>query len=118
MGGGTKKPTLSQLEKKVAKGTDSAEKSGGEAREKTVSSVIPPPKGEVLEFIKTQPYVTPYMLAEKFGIRISIAKQVLRSLTEEKYVRLVVGNSRLRIYEPVKEMLVAVEEKAKKKKAK
>ncbi|RLG08962.1 MAG: hypothetical protein DRN65_00240 [Thaumarchaeota archaeon] len=116
--GGPKKPTLSQLEKRTAR--QAAAGRGGEAREKVVSSVIPPPMEEVLEFIKTQPYLTPFILAEKFGIRISIAKQVLSSLAEKKYIRLVQGDSRLKIYEPIKEALVSekAEEKPKKKKAK
>jgi len=116
--GGPKKPTLSQLEKRTAR--QAALGRGGESREKTVSSVIPPPTEEVLEFIRTQQYVTPFMLAEKFGIRISIAKQVLSGLAEKKYLRLVVGDRRLKIYEPIKEALVSekAEAKPKKKKAK
>ncbi|MCS7133074.1 MAG: hypothetical protein N3F65_04245 [Nitrososphaeria archaeon] len=111
-----KKSASGKSEKKPA----APERGGGEAREKVVSSVIPPPRDEVLEFIKTQPYVTPYVLADKFGVRISVAKQVLRTLADGKYLRLVAGDGRMRIYEPVKEALVAVEAeaKAKKKKAK
>lgn len=105
------------MEKKAAKPAERGGEGGGE---KISGSVIPPPKEEVLEFAKTQSYVTPYVLAEKFGIRISIAKQVLRTLAEERYLRLVAGDGRLKIYEPVKEALAAVETeaKAKKKKAK
>jgi len=106
--GGAKKPTLSQLEKRVMKSSSSERPTAAEAREKVVSSVIPPPMEEVLEFIKDQPYLTPFVLAEKFGIRISIAKKVLSSLAERRYIRLVCGDSRLKIYEPVKEVLAAV----------
>jgi len=108
-----KKPTLSQLEKRVMR------RGGGEAgtelREKIVASVIPPPMDEVLEFIKTQSYLTPYLIAEKFGIRISIAKKVLSELAEKKYVRLVCGDKRMKIYEPIKESLKEVKPKKAKK---
>jgi len=113
--GGPKKPTLSQLEKRTLRRGGS---SGSEVREKLVASVIPPPLEEVLEFVKTQPYLTPNLLAEKFGIRISIAKNVLSELAERKYVRLVCGDRRLKIYEPVKEALAEIKprkEKARKK---
>ena len=111
-----KKPTLSQLEKRVTRRGGGG--SGAELKEKMVASVIPPPMEEVLEFAKTQPYLTPYVVAEKFGIRISIAKQVLRELAEKKYVRLVCGDKRLRIYEPIKEALKEVTPKKEKGKAK
>ena len=113
--GGPKKPTLSQLEKRTLRRGGS---SGSEVREKLVASVIPPPLEEVLEFVKTQPYLTPNLLAEKFGIRISIAKNVLSELAERKYVRLVCGDRRLKIYEPIKEALAKIKpkkEKARKK---
>lgn len=103
--GGPKKPTLSQLEKRTLRRGGS---SGSEVREKLVASVIPPPLEEVLEFVKTQSYLTPNLLAEKFGIRISIAKNVLSKLAERKYVRLVCGDRRLKIYEPIKEALAEI----------
>jgi len=113
--GGPKKPTLSQLERRTLRRGAGERTATAETREKAVSSVIPPPLEEVLEFIKDQPYLTPFMLAEKFGIRISIAKKVLSSLAEKKYVQLVCGDSRLKIYEPIKEALAGVKSKEKKK---
>ena len=109
--GGPKKPSLSQLEKRS--GRRPAER-GGETREKIVSSVIPPPMEEVLSFLKGQQYVTPFMVAEKFGIRISIAKKVLSSLVEKNYLRLVGGDRRIKIYEPIKEAFKEVKVKEKK----
>ncbi|MCD6313049.1 MAG: hypothetical protein J7L79_04490 [Thaumarchaeota archaeon] len=103
--GGPKKPTLSQLEKRTLR---RGESSGSEVREKLVASVIPPPLEEVLEFVKTQLYLTPNLLAEKFGIRISIAKKVLRELADKRYVKLVCGNRKLKIYEPIKEALAEI----------
>jgi len=114
--GGPKKPTLSQLGKRAAR--QAAAGRGGEGREKAVSSVLPPPMEEVLEFVRSQPYLTSSILAEKFGIRISTAKQVLSGLVGKGYVKLVQGDSRLRIYEPITEAFAAEEKPKKEKKAK
>jgi len=110
-----KKPTLSQLQKRTLR---RGGVSSSEVREKLVASVIPPPVEEVLEFLKTQQYLTPNLLAEKFGIRISIARKVLSDLAGKGYVKLVCGDRRLKIYEPAKEALSGVKvgkEKGKRK---
>ncbi len=111
-----KKPSLSQLEKRTLRAREGGAAPGSEIREKVVAGVIPPPVDEVLEFVRDQPYLTPNALAEKFGVRVSIARQVLRDLAERGYVRLVVGDKRLRIYAPVKEALAEVKPKKAKKK--
>lgn len=111
-----KKPSLSQLEKKAARAREGGATAGSEVKEKAIASVIPPPTDEVLEFLRDQPYVTPNLLAEKFGVRISIARQVLRDLTGKGYVKLIVGDRRLKIYAPVKETLAEVKLKKPKKK--
>ncbi len=110
-----KKPTLSQLERKTLR---RGEASGSELREKLVASVIPPPMEEVLEFVKAQQYLTPNLLAEKFKIRISIAKKVLSNLVERGYLRLVCGDRKLKIYEPIREALVEIKPKKEKVKKK
>ena len=106
--GGPKKPTLKQLEKRLLRQKQQqAGKTAMEVREKSIAGVIPPSLDEVESFIKTQPYITPYVLSEKFGIRISVSKDILRRLAEEGKLRLIEGDNRLRIYAPVK---VVVEE--------
>jgi len=104
--GGPKKPTLKQLEKRHLKQKQQVGKIV-EAREKSIAGVIPPSLEEVESFINTQPYITPYILSEKFGIRISISKDILRRLAEQGKLRLIEGDNRLRIYAPIK---VTVEE--------
>lgn len=111
-----KKPSMSQLEKKTARAREGGAAAVSEAREKAVASIIPPPIDDVIEFLREQPYVTPNLLADKFGVRISIARQVLRDLAGKGFVRLVVGNRRLKIYAPVKEALAEVKAKKPKKK--
>jgi small subunit ribosomal protein S25e len=111
-----KKPSISQLEKKTARAREGGAAASSEAREKAVASIIPPPIDDVVEFLREQPYVTPNLLAEKFGVRISIARQVLRDLAGKGFVRLVVGNRRLKIYAPIKEALAEVKVRKPKKK--
>jgi len=111
--GGPKKPTLKQLEKRLLRQKQQqAGKTAMEIKEKSVAGVIPPSLDEVESFIKTQPYITPYILSEKFGIRISVSKNILRRLAEEGKLRLIEGDNRLRIYAPIK---VVVEEHRKEK---
>lgn len=103
---GPKKPTLKQMEKRMARQRRQEKPSSSE---KHVGEIIPPSLEEVEAFVKTQPYITPYVLSERFGIRLSIAKSLLSSLAERRVIRLVQGDSRLRIYAPVERV---VEEKA------
>ncbi|MCS7125320.1 MAG: hypothetical protein NZ929_00175 [Aigarchaeota archaeon] len=106
--GGAKKPRISQLEKKVVKTKEEGEK---QTREKFVSDIAMPSIDELVEFARTQKYLTPYVIAEKFGVKLSIAKQALNKLVEMKSVKLVSGNSKLKIFTPLE--VVAVAEKAK-----
>lgn len=99
--GGAKKPRLSQLEKKITKTKEEEETKQPQKKEKTVSDVLLPSIEELAEFAKTQKYLTPFIISEKFGIRLSIAKQALNRLAEMKLVRLASGNSKLRIFAPV-----------------
>jgi len=99
--GGAKKPRLSQLEKKTTKPKEEESEKQPQKKEKIVSDVVPPSIEEVVAFAKTQKYLTPSVISEKFGIRLSIAKQVLNKLAEMKLVRFVSGNSDLRIFAPL-----------------
>jgi small subunit ribosomal protein S25e len=111
-----KRPNISQLEKKTGRAREGGAAASSEIRERVVANVIPPPIDEVLEFLREQQYVTPNILAEKFGVRISIARQVLRDLAGKEYVKLVVGDKRLKIYAPVKEAFAEIKVKKPKKK--
>ncbi|MEN2975053.1 MAG: hypothetical protein ABDH32_05690 [Candidatus Caldarchaeales archaeon] len=106
--GGTKKPRISQLEKKITKPKEEVEK---QTREKFISDITMPSTEELIEFAKTQKYLTPYVLSEKFGIKLSIARQALNKLVEMKAIKLVSGNSKLRIFTPTE--IVTVVEKSK-----
>ena len=69
-----------------------------EVREKTIRGIELPPMKEVEAYLKSLSYVTPSMLAEKFRIRLSVAKDVLSQLASQGLLRLVDGTNRFRIY--------------------
>ena len=61
--GGAKKPRLSQLEKKITKSKEEGEKQP-QKREKLVSDVVSPSIEELIEFARTQRYLTPFVISE------------------------------------------------------
>ncbi len=69
-----------------------------EVREKTIRGIELPPLKEVEAFLKSLSYVTPSMLAEKFKIRVSVAKDLLAQFASQGLLRLVDGTNRFRIY--------------------
>jgi len=64
------------------------------------------PPDELIEEIEkdasTAPVVTPQSLALKYGIRVSVARRLLRDMERRGLVIYVDGNSRLRIYRGAK----------------
>jgi small subunit ribosomal protein S25e len=73
----------------------------GEEVEKGVLGVVPPSLDEVRDFLKGVRYVTPSLLAERFKLRVSVAKDVLADLVSKGFVKEVVGVNRIRIYQPL-----------------
>lgn len=73
----------------------------GEEVEKGVLGVVPPSLDEVRDFLKGVRYVTPSVLAERFKLRVSVAKDVLTELVSKGFVKEVVGVNRIRIYQPL-----------------
>jgi small subunit ribosomal protein S25e len=45
--------------------------------------------------------ITPYQVASRFGIKISAAKDVLQRVERRGHIKLVAGNSSLKIYRPI-----------------
>lgn len=93
--GGPKKPTMTQAskEKKTPEKKEAAP-------EKSILGLTLPDGVELVSFVRGSKYVTPFLLAEKFGVRLSIAKKALAELAARGVVRQVVGSNRLRIYQP------------------
>jgi small subunit ribosomal protein S25e len=73
----------------------------GEEVEKGVLGVVPPSLDEVRDFLKGVRYVTPSLLAERFKLRVSVAKDVLADLVSKGFVKEIVGVNRIRIYQPL-----------------
>lgn len=102
MGGGKKRPTVSQLEKRAKKEQEKKEEgrkpqmklqaSTGELTEASLESII--------KEVKRMRYVTPYVLSSRFGITISRAKKVLRELASRGVLAPYDLNHRVPIYVP------------------
>ena len=100
--GGRKKPSISQLEKRMSKSERGKAKKGKEkkfemtydaAGELTQTSM-----DHIIKEIKKMSYITPYQVAIKFGFKISRAKNVLRELETQGIIKAVDKNRRVPIY--------------------
>lgn len=103
--GGKKKPTVSQLEKRLMR--EQAAKSGKQQEEGRPKlkvtgqgALTQASLDAVYREIAKLPYVTPYTLAATFGLKVSAAKRALRDLEAKGLVKLVDANRRIRIYVP------------------
>jgi len=106
--GGKKKLGLKQMERmQTRKDEEEAEKrkkeKAGPPKEKRTIGVIPPDaKSEkIVSEIKKLNVLTPYAVASRFNIRISVAKDFLEQLEENGAVQLVSGSHNIKIYKPV-----------------
>jgi len=102
--GGKKKLTLKQMEKmQVRKDERKEGKSGGGPTEKKPPGIIPPdPRSEkVIGEIKKIKVLTPYAVASRFNLRLSVAKDLLEELEQRGVVEYVSGSENLKIYKPL-----------------
>ncbi len=107
--GGKKKLGIKQMEKQQAK-TDDDEKGKEKKKDKaaappkerkSIGIVSPDAKNDkIVSEIKKMNVLTPYAVATKFGIRISIAKDFLEQLEANGSVQLVSGSHNIKIYKP------------------
>ncbi len=103
MGGG-KKRSLAQIEKQQkVKGKEEVKakekKSKGSAEKKSGILNLPDTSSkEFLDELSKMRAITPYGLASKYGLKLSIAKDVLDDLEKRGTIQMVAGNNRLRIY--------------------
>ncbi|MDH5816303.1 MAG: 30S ribosomal protein S25e [Candidatus Nezhaarchaeota archaeon] len=107
MGGKTKKP-ISAMEKqqklrelKEKKVKEKKEKE--EKKEKKISSPLIPL--EVVKQLENElnniKCITPFVLASKFGLKMGVAKRVLRELENRGILNCVIRGSRISVYTPV-----------------
>lgn len=99
--GGPKKPTLSQAEKRQMKAQQKPSEKKESAPQKYAGSITLPDERDVLNYIRSMKYATPYLISERYGIRLSVAKSLLNSLASKGLIVPVVGDNRLRIFAPV-----------------
>jgi small subunit ribosomal protein S25e len=104
--GGKKKLTLKQAERMQSKKDEEEkdkkkkEKSAAPSKERKAAGIIlPNPKNEkTIGELKKMPVLTPYVVATRFNIRISAAKDFLEWLEEEGVIQLVSGSHNIKIY--------------------
>ncbi|EZQ03120.1 MULTISPECIES: 30S ribosomal protein S25e [Acidianus] len=105
MGGVSKKP-ISNIEKKMKKETDAQQQTKGKKKSsKTGSEVIS--KNVVIgndmikrveEEIKKEKIITPYTLATKANISVSVAKRILKDLNNQGIIKENFKNKRTAVY--------------------
>lgn len=100
--GGKKKLSLKQMERKqrTSRGKKGKKEKTAGFQDKERSGIVPPdPKDEkVIGELENMRVLTPYNVASRFNIRISVAKHFLKQLEEQGLVQMVNGNHNLKIY--------------------
>lgn len=98
--GGKKRLTLKQMERmQKRKGEKKEGKSGGPAQKKPAGIIPPNPRSEkVIGELKKMKALTPYMVASRFDLRLSVAKSLLKKLEQRGVIKYVSGSDNLKIY--------------------
>src|SRR5208283_1274430 len=104
--GGKKKVGIKQMEKSQVKEDESKEakkkeKAGPPKERKALGIMSPDAKNDkIVGEIKKMNVLTPYAVATKYNIRISVAKDFLEQLEANGAVQLVSGSHNIKIYKP------------------
>jgi len=102
--GGKKKLTMKQMERMQARrDQERKERRLASATEKKSIGIIPPDlKSEkVIGELKKMKALTPYTIATRFDLRLSVAKDFLEELERRGIVEYVSGSKNLKIYKPL-----------------
>ena len=98
--GGKKKLTLKQMERMQAR--ERGKKEGGTTRSATKKSagIFPPnPKSKkVIDELKKMRVLTPYTVASRLDLRLSVAKHFLEELERQGTIEYVSSSKNLKIY--------------------
>jgi len=104
MGGGKKRLTLKQMAKTQSRKDQQRKerKSGRSTTEKkSLGITLPDLKSKkVIGQLKTMKAITPYTVASRFDLRLSVAKNLLRELERRRIIEYVSGSKNLKIYKP------------------
>jgi small subunit ribosomal protein S25e len=110
MGGGKKKRTMTQMvknqnvdkEKRKSKTTKSKQSKASRSEDKENLRIIAPnikDKGFLKEIQKMK-VLTPYTLATRFNLRLSIAKDLLKELHKKNKITFISSGRNIKIYKP------------------
>jgi ribosomal protein S25 len=104
MGGGKKRLTLKQMAKTQSrKDQERKERKSGRSttEKKSLGLTLPDLKSKkVIAGLKTMKALTPYTVASRFDLRLSVAKNFLKELERRKMIEYVSGSKNLKIYKP------------------
>ena len=105
--GGKKKLGIKQMEKQQvtqdeAKAQDKKKEKSGPPKERKAASIVSPDakNDKIVAEIKKMGVLTPFVVATKYNIRISTAKDFLEQLETNGAVQLVSASHNLKIYKP------------------
>jgi len=102
--GGKKKLTLKQMERMAEKTAPKKESksTGGGAPEKKVAGIVMPDvrSEKVLGELKKLKVLTPYTVASRFELRLSVARDMLDELQQRGVIEFVSGSRNTKIYRP------------------
>ncbi|UCE43908.1 MAG: 40S ribosomal protein S25 [Candidatus Bathyarchaeota archaeon] len=99
MGGGKKKQTLRKTERTQSRTkTPKASGSSKFPGEKHAGGIVPPTTESVLSQIKKMKAITPYAVASRLDIRMSVAKDLLQQLERKGKIEFISGSKNIKIY--------------------
>lgn len=101
--GGAKRKSLAQMERQQQTEEETKKKETKKAKtsvEKKTGAITLPDLSskEFLGELSKMKAVTPYGVASRFGLRFSVAKDVLEELEKRGVIKFIAGSNRLRIY--------------------
>ena len=99
MGGGKKRQTLRKMERSQRR--TKVPKTSGSPRfesEKHVGGIVSPDAESVLSQIRKMRAITPYAVASRLDLRLSVAKDLLQRLERKGKIEYVSGSKSLKVY--------------------
>jgi len=104
--GGKKKQSLKKIERtQTRKGERKEPKPSGsppKRERKTGGIILPNPRSEkIINQIKKMKTLTPFSVASRFNLRLSVAKDLLEQLEQKGVIQFVSRSRNLKIYTPV-----------------
>jgi len=107
MGGGKKKSTMTQMAKAQGSEEDKGKSKTGKRSEtarsekKTLGIMLPDLKDKgITKELQKMKALTPYTVASRFNLRLSVAKDLLEELQHQGVITYVSGGKNIKIYKP------------------